>query len=71
MNVILERDVVGIDAETSRLVFIASASDFEDNIRFNKSIFNRHPKLSLRSDLMDGHLYVLSYGLAQFLCIEK
>lgn len=68
--IILEKDIVGIDLETSRLMFLASASDFEENVKINRSLLHRHPKLSLRTDLIDGHLYVLSLKLAKYLTVE-
>lgn len=63
----LEKDIVGIDKETSRLVFLSSASDFEENVPIKRSILRRHPQVLFRTDLIDGHVYVVSLRLAKFL----
>lgn len=62
-----EKDIVGIDQETSRLVFLSSASDFEESVPLKRSILRRHKQISLRTDLVDAHIYVISLKLAKFL----
>lgn len=52
-------------------MFLASASDFEENVFINSNILKRHPRLNLRTDLTDGHFYLMSYKLAEYLTAEK
>ena len=52
-------------------MFLASASDFEENVSISTYILKRHPRFNLRTDLTDGHIYLLSYKLAKYLAVEK
>ena len=41
-----ERDFVGVEPETRRLLFLANEADVEDEvITFKKSLFKRHPRV--------------------------
>ncbi|KAK6641810.1 hypothetical protein RUM44_013527 [Polyplax serrata] len=66
-----EKDIIGIDLETSRLMFLVSASDFEENVSINSNMLRRHPNLNLRTDLIDGHLYLMSHKLIEYLAMKK
>ncbi|KAK7872809.1 hypothetical protein R5R35_011927 [Gryllus longicercus] len=66
-----ERDLVGIDAVTSRLVFLASASDFEETLSLPRSLLRKHQHLTIHSQLVDSHLYVLRHWIVQYLIQEK
>ncbi|XP_046390463.1 translation initiation factor eIF-2B subunit gamma [Ischnura elegans] len=66
-----ERDLVGVDPATSRLVFLASASDFEDSVQFPRAMLKKHQRLSLYSRLVDSHLYILRKWVVDFLAHER
>ncbi|KAG8236950.1 hypothetical protein J437_LFUL016145 [Ladona fulva] len=66
-----EQDLVGIDPATSRLVFLASASDFEEEVQLPRALLRKHQRLSLYSRLVDSHLYILRKWVVDFLAYEK
>ncbi|XP_071445003.1 translation initiation factor eIF2B subunit gamma [Hetaerina americana] len=66
-----ERDLVGVDPVTSRLVFLASASDFEDSVQLPRALLKKHQRLSLYSRLVDSHLYILKKWVVDFLAHER
>ncbi|XP_046979408.1 translation initiation factor eIF-2B subunit gamma [Schistocerca americana] len=66
-----ERDLVGIETKTSRLLFLASASDFEDSVTLPRALLRKHPRFSVYSHLIDSHIYVLKKWICDFLKAEK
>lgn len=67
----LERDLIGIDEQTNRLVFIASASDFETEVSLPISLFRKHPNIKIHSSLIDSHIYVLKHWVIEYLKSEE
>lgn len=66
-----ERDLVGIDANTNRLVFLASASDFEENLTLPKTLLQKHTNITMHSTLTDSHLYVMKHWVCKYLQHER
>ncbi|XP_050304314.1 translation initiation factor eIF-2B subunit gamma [Anthonomus grandis grandis] len=62
-----ERDLIGIDQQTNRLVFLASASDFESDVALPMSLLKKHTHIKMYSNLIDSHIYVLKNWVIQFL----
>lgn len=58
---------MGVDAQTNRLVFLASASDFEENLTLKKSLLNKHTNIKLYSSLTDSHIYVMKNWIIKYL----
>ncbi|GBP04240.1 Translation initiation factor eIF-2B subunit gamma [Eumeta japonica] len=54
-----ERDLIGIDKETQRLVFVKSASDFTENVSLPRILMKKFDSISLYSRLLDAHLYIM------------
>ncbi|KAJ8946816.1 hypothetical protein NQ318_002095 [Aromia moschata] len=52
-----ERDLIGIDEQTNRLVFLASASDFESELSLPTSLLRKHTSIKIHSNLVDTHVY--------------
>ena len=67
----VERDLVGLDTETSRLVFLASISDFDDTVSMPRRLLRKHPHISMFSQLTDAHLYVIRKWVIDYLAYEK
>lgn len=67
MNCFTERDIVGVDPVTSRLVFLASASDYEETMELSTVLLRKHGRVRLYSKLLDAHFYVIKQWLCQFL----
>ncbi|CAH1155856.1 unnamed protein product [Phaedon cochleariae] len=66
-----ERDLIGIDEQTSRLVFLASASDFESELALPCSLLKKHTKLKIFSNLLDSHVYLLKNWVVKYLKSEE
>ena len=66
-----ERDLVGLDAETSRLVFLASISDFDDTVSMPRRLLWKHPHISMFSQLTDASLYIIRKWVINYLAYEK
>lgn len=66
-----ETDLIGISNETGRLIFLASASDFEETINISRTLLRKHPSFTVHSKLMDTHLYVMNKWVVDFLVHNK
>ncbi|XP_024946927.1 translation initiation factor eIF-2B subunit gamma isoform X2 [Cephus cinctus] len=66
-----ETDLIGIDNETGRLVFLASASDFEETINLSRKLLKKHTSFTIHSKWMDAHLYVINKWVLDFLVFNK
>lgn len=62
-----ERDLIGIDEETKRLVFQASASDFDESVELSQYFLRKHPVLKISSRLLDAHVYIFKKWIVNFL----
>lgn len=62
-----DRDLVCIDKETSRLVFLASASDFEENVTIPRILIKKFNSISMYSRLLDAHVYVMKKWVIDYL----
>nr|XP_023029177.1 translation initiation factor eIF-2B subunit gamma [Leptinotarsa decemlineata] len=66
-----ERDLIVIDEQTSRLIFLASASDFEGQFSLPNSLVKKHTNIKLNSNLVDSHVYVLKNWIIKYLKSEN
>ncbi|XP_046479538.1 translation initiation factor eIF2B subunit gamma [Neodiprion pinetum] len=66
-----ERDLIGIDNETNRLIFFASASDFEEKINISRKLYKKHTNFNINSNLLDIHLYIIHKWILDCLLIDK
>lgn len=62
-----DRDLVCIDKETQRLVFLASASDFEGNVSIPKLLIKKFESINMYSRLLDAHVYVMKKWILNYL----
>lgn len=65
-----EKDLVGLDAQTSRLVFLASASDFDGEVTLPKTLVKKHTNITMHSGLIDSHVYVMKKWVLKYLAQE-
>jgi len=63
----LEKDFVGLDPHTSRLVSITSEADLDTSLNIRRSVLKRYPNILLHSKLMDAHLYVMKKWVVDFI----
>ena len=66
-----ETDLIGIDNDTNRLVFLASASDFEETIKVSKKLLTKHTSFTVHSKLLDAHFYIINKWVLKFLLHNK
>lgn len=66
----LERDLIGIHPETNRLLFLASTSDYEENLTISSHRLRKYGQMTLYSNLVDSHIYVIKNWVLSFLCGE-
>ncbi|XP_065155244.1 translation initiation factor eIF2B subunit gamma [Atheta coriaria] len=62
-----ERDLIGVDSQTNRLVFLASTSDFESDVCIPLNLFRKHPGVKMFSNLLDSHFYVMKNWLLKYM----
>lgn len=62
-----DRDLVCIDKETLRLVFLASASDFEENVTIPRILIKKFNSISMFSRLLDAHVYVMKKWVIDYI----
>uniref|UniRef100_T1PIV6 Translation initiation factor eIF2B subunit gamma n=1 Tax=Musca domestica TaxID=7370 RepID=T1PIV6_MUSDO len=62
-----ERDLIGIHPETRRLLFLASASDFEEVMSVNAHLLRKNGKMTIYSRMTDSHIYVMKKWVLEFL----
>nr|XP_050032702.1 translation initiation factor eIF-2B subunit gamma-like [Dermacentor andersoni] len=63
----LERDLVGIEPGTQRLVLFNAEADFEETVTVRRKVLKEHPVVDVRSDLVDAHVYLLNKWLLPYL----
>ncbi|XP_028988207.1 translation initiation factor eIF-2B subunit gamma [Betta splendens] len=66
-----QRDFVGVDQSGKRLLFMANEADLEDGLSIRKSIMRKHPRMHIKTGLVDAHLYCLKKAVVDFLTENK
>uniref|UniRef100_A0A665UI11 Translation initiation factor eIF2B subunit gamma n=1 Tax=Echeneis naucrates TaxID=173247 RepID=A0A665UI11_ECHNA len=66
-----QRDFVGVDQSGKRLLFMANEADMEDGLSIRKSIMRKHPRMHIKTGLVDAHLYCLKKAVVDFLTENK
>uniref|UniRef100_A0A7N6FAE6 Translation initiation factor eIF2B subunit gamma n=1 Tax=Anabas testudineus TaxID=64144 RepID=A0A7N6FAE6_ANATE len=66
-----QRDFVGVDQSGKRLLFMANEADLEDGLSVRKSIMRKHPRMHIKTGLVDAHLYCLKKAVVDFLSENK
>ncbi|KAG8014149.1 Translation initiation factor eIF-2B subunit gamma, partial [Nibea albiflora] len=66
-----QRDFVGVDQSGKRLLFMANEADLEDGLSIRKSIVRKHPRMHIKTGLVDAHLYCLKKAVVDFLVDNK
>ncbi|KAF7652969.1 hypothetical protein LDENG_00088860 [Lucifuga dentata] len=66
-----QRDFVGVDESGKRLLFMANEADLEEGLSIRKSIMRKHPRMHIKTGLVDAHLYCLKKAVVDFLTENK
>lgn len=68
---VIEKDIIGYDTKTSRLLLMASASDYEENMPISSLLLNKCSNLTLCSKLLDSHMYIMKHWLVNYLVKDQ
>ncbi|CAG2122749.1 unnamed protein product, partial [Medioppia subpectinata] len=64
----IEKDLIGIDAQNGdRLVFMSSEADFDESVSFSVSMLKKCPQMTIKSNLLDAHIYLLKKWTLRYL----
>uniref|UniRef100_A0A8C4S9M0 Translation initiation factor eIF2B subunit gamma n=1 Tax=Erpetoichthys calabaricus TaxID=27687 RepID=A0A8C4S9M0_ERPCA len=66
-----QRDFVGVDSSGKRLLFMANEADLEEELVIKKKVMNKHPRIHIKTGLVDAHLYCLKKSVVDFLVDNK
>lgn len=66
-----ETDLVGIENETDRVIFLASSSDFEDTVELPLKLLTKYNDMTVHSKLLDAHLYVMNKWVFDYIVHNK
>ncbi|XP_050525603.1 translation initiation factor eIF-2B subunit gamma [Daktulosphaira vitifoliae] len=67
----IEKDIIGYDSKTNRILLMASASDFEETMPLSKALLNKCSNIRLSSKLLDAHLYIMKRWIINYLVSDK
>lgn len=62
-----ERDMILTNLNTSRLLFLASLSDFEEDVQLPAHLFRSNGKVQVETKLLDAHIYIIKKWIVDFL----
>ena len=62
---------MGLDQQTSRLVFMTSEADCDEDVTFMKSIFKLFPHVKVHSNLVDAHLYIFKKWVIDYVASNR
>ncbi|KAK3545892.1 hypothetical protein QTP70_016598 [Hemibagrus guttatus] len=66
-----QRDFVGVDGTGKRLLFMANEADLEEGLVIRKAIMRKHPRMHIKTGLLDAHLYCFQRSVVDFLVDNK
>ncbi|XP_061695181.1 translation initiation factor eIF-2B subunit gamma [Syngnathoides biaculeatus] len=66
-----QRDFVGLDQSGKRILFMANEVDLENGLSIRKSILTKHPRIFIKTGLVDAHLYCMKKEVVEFLMDNK
>ncbi|KAK2860767.1 hypothetical protein Q7C36_004933 [Tachysurus vachellii] len=66
-----QRDFVGVDGTGKRLLFMANEADLEEGLVIRKAIMRKHPRMHIKTGLLDAHLYCFKRSVVDFLVDNK
>lgn len=66
-----EKDLVGIDKSNGQLCFLSSEADLNEVISIKRSLLKEHPRITVHSNLLDGHFYIFEKWVADFIYNDR
>uniref|UniRef100_A0A182K8H7 Translation initiation factor eIF2B subunit gamma n=1 Tax=Anopheles christyi TaxID=43041 RepID=A0A182K8H7_9DIPT len=66
-----EKDIIGYDKTTSKVLFMASASDFEETVKLSGHLLRENPEMTISSHLLDAHVYIMKKWVVEYLAVSE
>ncbi|XP_053893751.1 translation initiation factor eIF-2B subunit gamma isoform X1 [Malaclemys terrapin pileata] len=66
-----QRDFIGVDDTGKRLLFMANEADLDEELVIKRSLLQKHPRMHIRTGLVDAHLYCLKKYVVDFLAENR
>lgn len=63
----LERDFVGMNVDDNRLLFLASTTDYHENVSLPGHLLRSHGKVKIFCGLSDSHIYLMKRWVLSYL----
>lgn len=65
-----EKDLIGYDQATNKVLFMASASDFEETVKLPGHLLRENPEMIISSSLLDAHIYIMKKWVVEYLTVS-
>uniref|UniRef100_A0A182M0N2 Translation initiation factor eIF2B subunit gamma n=1 Tax=Anopheles culicifacies TaxID=139723 RepID=A0A182M0N2_9DIPT len=65
-----EKDIIGYEKATSKVLFMASASDFEETVKLSGHLLRENPEMIISSYLLDAHVYIMKKWVVEYLALS-
>lgn len=62
-----DRDLIGIQPKTQRLTFMASTSDYDEELNLSYHLLHHYGNIVMHSRMIDSHIYVIKKWIIDFL----
>uniref|UniRef100_A0A182NQ56 Translation initiation factor eIF2B subunit gamma n=1 Tax=Anopheles dirus TaxID=7168 RepID=A0A182NQ56_9DIPT len=66
-----EKDLIGYDKTSSKVLFMASASDFEETVKLSGHLLRENPEMTISSNLLDVHVYIMKKWVVEYLAVTE
>lgn len=68
-----ERDLIGMDAKSHRLLYFSSAADVDEDegVELPLPVLQEYPRITFETRLLDTHAYILKKWVVQRLLLEE
>ena len=66
-----EQDLVGIDHKNGQLCLLSSMADLDEFVKLKRSLLMEHPRLTMHSNLLDAHFYIVEKWVCDFLKTDE
>ncbi|KNC77441.1 hypothetical protein SARC_10101 [Sphaeroforma arctica JP610] len=64
------KDYIGLDVETKTVVYYTPEADVDEELDLSRRMFTQWPRVQLRNDLTDCHLYVMRKWVVDYIVAD-
>eukprot|EP01134_Creolimax_fragrantissima_P007174 CFRG7174T1 len=65
------KDYIGLDAESKRVVYYTPEADIDDELRLSRRMITKWPRVIIRNDLTDCHLYIMRKWVVDYIMADS